>query len=157
MEEGGGRDSGTRPEADKSAESSFHCLADFSDDCKRIVLRTDNSRELTAAKQMLKNQISVGDRRSVPYRSTSNSQIERWLEEVIRGVRCLLLQSGLPDKFWSLAIVAWTNFPVLYVRISIGESYRGRRSRSWVETRVINFIWCYIFDFLYLSNCGASD
>ena len=34
--------------------------------------------------------------------------MERWGQELISGVRCLLRASGLDERFWSLAIVYWT-------------------------------------------------
>jgi hypothetical protein len=42
-------------------------------------------------------------RTSVPYRSSSNSIIERWIEELERGVACLLEHASAPQKFWSAA------------------------------------------------------
>ena len=99
----------SQPQKQKTAESIMHHLADFADDCKRIGLRADNSRELILAANLLKQHLGVSHQKSVPYRSQSNSSIERWVQEVVRGVRCILLQSGLPEKFWSLALTAWTN------------------------------------------------
>ena len=43
----------------------------------------------------------------MPYRSQSNSLQERFIQEVVRGVRALLRASGLPEHYWPFALVAF--------------------------------------------------
>ena len=72
-----------------------------------IGLRTDNSKELIAAGQLLKVVRKVTTTLSIPYRHTSNPIQERFNQQLIRGARALLRQSGLPETFWPQAIVAY--------------------------------------------------
>jgi hypothetical protein len=67
------RFAGAYPAVSKDSQESFNCLEGFTSDMGDIGLRTDNSRELIAAGQMLKVVRKVTTTLSVPYRHTSNS------------------------------------------------------------------------------------
>ena len=44
---------------------------------------------------------------STPNRPKSNSIVERFIQLIVEGTRCLLYQSGLPPRYWSLAARAF--------------------------------------------------
>ncbi len=102
------RVAGSFPVKNKGHQEAQDALLTFCDDVVRITLRSDNSRELIAAGLALRQYLTVTLTHSVPHRPQSNAIIERWGQEAITGVRCLLRQAGLPEKFWDLAIMYWT-------------------------------------------------
>ena len=66
---------------------------------------TDNSLELTKAMQSIgPHATSVQHDTSLPYRPTTNSEIEAVYRFVLEGTRCILIQAGLPSPFWPYAV-----------------------------------------------------
>ena len=98
----------SRPAVSKDADVSFDVLTDFTAEFTAGCLRTDNSKELIAAGEMLRKTGNFQIKFAVPYRAQSNSLAERWGQEVLRGTRALLRQSRFPLQFWSWAITAFT-------------------------------------------------
>ena len=47
-------------------------------------------------------------RPTIQYRPQSNSLTERWNQEVLSGVRVLLVASGFSREWWSYAMRFWT-------------------------------------------------
>ena len=50
------------------------------------------------------NATSVQHDTSLPYRPTTNSEIEAVNRFVLEGARCILIQAGLPSPFWPYAV-----------------------------------------------------
>jgi len=66
-------------------------------------LYTDGSPELEKTAQGLKVPHGV----ATPYRPQSNTHIENFVGQVVRGARATLLHSGLPHTFWTYAGRTW--------------------------------------------------
>ena len=96
------------PVLNKTAELAVDAIANFIDNTQTVSLRSDNSKELVAAGLLLRQFFTVSFQTRVQHRPQSHAIMERWGQEVIVGVRCLLLQAGVPECFWSLAISYWT-------------------------------------------------
>jgi hypothetical protein len=67
-------------------------------------LYSDNSEELTKACR----ELGLVHPTSTPHRPESNGLCEVRIRSVVQGTRCLLLQAGLPHKYWPLAGRCWT-------------------------------------------------
>jgi hypothetical protein len=67
-------------------------------------LYSDNSEELTKACR----ELQLVHPTSTPRRPESNGLCEARIRSVVQGTRCLLLQAGLPHRFWPLAGRCWT-------------------------------------------------
>ena len=93
------------PSKKKSAEEIKEAVNDFkgADTIKRWY--SDGAPELHAVCRDLGIRHDISD----PHRSETNGQIERTNRTVIEGARCLLFQSGMPYKYWKLAIKCFCN------------------------------------------------
>ena len=83
----------------------------------------DNAPELTSAcASELMLHLS-----STPNRPKSNSIIERFIQLIVEGTRCLLFQSGLPPRYWNV----WRPEPFAWAATRLGqlitEPTRGQR------------------------------
>ena len=66
---------------------------------KLVTIRSDNSRELTAAAKVFRALHET----STPLTPQSNTRAERDIQEILNGTRANLQQSGLPNSFWTYA------------------------------------------------------
>jgi hypothetical protein len=117
------------PSKRKSAEDVKAAVNDFkgSETIKRWY--SDGAPELHAACRELGIRHDISD----PHRSETNGQIERTNRTVIEGARCLLFQSGMPYKYWKLAITCFaTSYNVAHVDNKKGTvSYVERHSHKF--------------------------
>ena len=64
---------------------------------------TDNAGEFVAASRRLRAQRLLAHFTSIPFRHETNGVAEVTNRAVIEGGRCLLVQAGLPDTWWTCA------------------------------------------------------
>ena len=88
------------PTRRKTAEDITEAVNDFKGADKIQRWYSDGAPELHAACRKL----GIRHDKSDPHRSETNGLIERTNRTVIEGARCLLFQSGMPYKYWSLAM-----------------------------------------------------
>ena len=71
---------------------------------------------------------------STPNRPRSNGAIERFIQLVIDGARCLLHQSGLPLRYWTLAARAFCHGRNFFIaafhgdapwKAKLGDEFKG--------------------------------
>ena len=89
------------PSSSKSADDCIQALHHYIDPKVPVQsIYTDNSRELIAAMKDL----GIRHQKSMPYVDSSKSFAEREVRQMLEGARSNLLQSGLPLRYWPLAI-----------------------------------------------------
>ena len=87
------------PAPDKTAESTLSALRSFLGETKAGRIYCDGSGELEAACKAMQ----VKPDTSTPYRPETNGVAERAVRRVTEGTRSVLLQSGLPHRWWAEA------------------------------------------------------
>ena len=88
---------------------SFHRFDDAQPKVRRCW--TDSALEIAAAARIIPSTRFLAHYRTIPCRPQANGRAERKTRIAIEGARCLLMQSGLPEKLWVLAIVM---FAIMY-------------------------------------------
>ena len=91
------------PVKSKSALHTVMALREFYAEDQFYFFYSDNAPELKSAAS---NEMML-HLTSTPNRPQSNGVIERFIQLVIDGARCLLHQSGLPLRYWTLAARAF--------------------------------------------------
>lgn len=92
---------GVYPSTSKSSDDCQQALLHFIDPKHPVQqIYTDNSRELIAAMKDL----GIRHQTSMPYVNSSKSFVEREIRQMLEGARFNLLQSGLPLRYWPLAM-----------------------------------------------------
>ena len=88
---------------------------------------TDAAPEFAKAGRTIPAQRRLAPYQSLPYRLQANGRAENFNRFLIEGTRCLLLQLGLGERWWPLAIVLFCmNYTALY-RGSEGKTQWIRR------------------------------
>ena len=87
----------------KTSELITIAVQYFLGDKRGEMLYSDGAEELRVSAERL----GLVHRTSTPYRPQSNGRCEVRIRGVVQGTRCLLLQAGLPHRFWPLAGRAW--------------------------------------------------
>ena len=87
----------------KATNDTVMALREFYGDQPAFFFHSDNAPELKAASDQ-ELMVHVA---STPHRPESNGVIERFNQLLIDGARCLLLQSGLPARYWHYACRAF--------------------------------------------------
>ena len=87
------------PAADKTAESTVAALRAFLGGLKAQRIYCDGSQELKSAC----NSLQILPDTSTPNRPETNGVAERAVRRVSEGTRSVLLQSGLPHRWWAEA------------------------------------------------------
>ena len=85
------------PVESKSAHHTVMALREFYGEDQFYFFYSDNAPEL----KLMLHLTSTSDR------PQSNGVIERFIELVVDGARCLLHQSGLPLRYWTFAACAF--------------------------------------------------
>ena len=96
------------PSHSRSAETVLDAVHRF-DDANPTVRRwwIDSAPEFAAAARTVRTTRPLAHYCSTPYRRQANGRAERENRLAIEGTRCLLLQSGLPERWWPLATCCW--------------------------------------------------
>ena len=94
----------TYPARKKSAEDIKSAVNEFKGSDKINRWYSDGAPELHAVCRELGIRHDISD----PHRSETNGSIERTNRTVIEGTRCFLFQSGMPYKYWKLALPCFT-------------------------------------------------
>ena len=91
------------PVKSKKLGATVLALREFYGEDQFYFMYSDNAPELkSACASELMLHLS-----STPNRSKSNSIVERFIQLIAEGTRCLLFQSGLPPRYWTLAARAF--------------------------------------------------
>ena len=118
------------PVKSKAANHTVMALREFYGEDQFYFFYSDNAPELKSAAA---NELML-HLTSTPHRPQSNGVIERFIQLVIDGTRCLLHQSGLPLRYWHLAARAFCHgrnatIPVFHGetpwKAKHGESFKG--------------------------------
>ena len=76
---------------------------------------TDAAPEFAKAARTIRSIRPLAHYKSAPYRLQANGRAERFNRFLVEGTRCFLIQSGLGERWWPLAIVLFCmNFNALY-------------------------------------------
>ena len=87
----------------KNVNDTIMAFREFYGEDPFYYFHSDNAKELkAAAEQELMVHLT-----STPHRPESNGVVERFNQLIVDGARCLLLQSGLPGRFWHYACRAF--------------------------------------------------
>ena len=100
----------------KDAESVVDAMHRFDDD-DPVIRRwwTDAAPEFAAAAGRIRSLRPLAHYKSAPYRPQANGRAERYNRLMIEGTRCFLLQSGLGERWWPLAITLFCmNYNALF-------------------------------------------
>ena len=64
------------------------------------MLRSDNAGELSGKEfQQILNEFGIVMEKTAPYSSNENGIAERKLRIIVEAIRCMIIQSGLPNEF----------------------------------------------------------
>lgn len=80
---------------------------------QRIIVHSDGERVLDGPEvreyltSWAPDQPGGSTHHGVPYHSNSNAYVENFIRKLEDGVRCTLVQSGLPPTVWPAAVEAW--------------------------------------------------
>ena len=96
---------------------------------------SDNAPELKAAAQ----QELMVHLTSTPHRPESNGVVERFNQLIVDGARCLLLQSGLPGRYWHYACRAFLLARNALVKGKDGNTSWSRRFGKNFHGKLIPF------------------
>ena len=122
----------TYPAKKKSAEDIKSAVNDLkgSETIRRWY--SDGAPELHAVCRELGIRHDISD----PHRSETNGAIERTNRTAIEGTRCILFQSGMPYKYWKMAIKCFAaNYNTTHVDAKKGTvSYVERHSTCLLYT-----------------------
>jgi len=89
---------------------------------KLLALQSDNGGEyINKEMEMYMQRHGIIHRRTAPYTPQQNGVAERMNRTIMDMVRCMLYESGLPNKFWSLAV----NHAV-YIRNRVPNEWTGK-------------------------------
>ena len=87
----------------KNVNDTIMAFREFYGEDPFYYFHSDNAKELkAAAEQELMVHLT-----STPHRPESNGVVERFNQLIVDGARCLLLQSGLPGRYWHYACRAF--------------------------------------------------
>ena len=76
---------------------------------------TDAAPEFATAAGRIRSLRPLAHYKSAPYRPQANGRAERYNRLMIEGTRCFLLQSGLGERWWPLAITLFCmNYNALF-------------------------------------------
>ena len=76
---------------------------------------TDAAPEFAKAARIIRSLRPLAHYKSAPYRPQANGRAERFNRLLVEVTRCFLLQSGLGERWWPLAIVLFfVNFNAVY-------------------------------------------
>ena len=96
----------------KSRSEVFDCFRHFKKyienklNFKIVNLKSDNAGEFSSLKfESFLNENGIHHMKSVPYCHQQNGRAERCIQKIQQLVRSLLFHSGLPVKYWSLAVL----------------------------------------------------
>jgi hypothetical protein len=112
----------------QKSKAAAECLSSFQDIIRNFpkvpeIVRSDQGREFEGEFETELKRLYIQREYAVPYRSTSNSRIERLNQELNRAARCLLFASGLPLTMWSYAAAY---FEYTYNHLYLPESQYPR-------------------------------
>ena len=88
----------------KNSQNTFTALMYFLGDHAGKRVFSDSAREISVAAEKMRMVRAT----STPHRPQSNGLCENRVKNVVQGMRCNILQSGFPHRFWTLAARQWT-------------------------------------------------
>ena len=96
------------PGNSKNADSIVNCVhqVEGGNPCIRRWW-TDSAPEFAKAASTIRSQRPLAHYQTVPYRPEANGIAERANRLIVEGGRCNLIQSGLPDAWWTMATKHW--------------------------------------------------
>ena len=128
------------PSHSRSAEAVLDAVHRF-DDANPTIRRwwSDSAPEFSSAARTIRTTRPLAHYRSTPYRPQANGKAERKNRLAIAGARCLLLQSGLSERWWPLAICCWAAMYNATFRGMHGLTPWHRRFNSEPEYQIYPF------------------
>ena len=119
----------------KNTNDTIMAFREFYGEDPAYYFYSDNAPELKAAAQ----QELMVHLTSTPHRPESNGVVERFNQLIVDGARCLLLQSGLPGRYWHYACRAFLLARNALVKGKDGNTSWSRRFGKNFHGKLIPF------------------